>query len=65
MRAALGDRLGLTPDHILGVARDCPNAQAFAMRVVPSSPGAGVLVTLSEAEALLTELEGQGCEIAA
>jgi len=65
VRTALGDRLGLTADHILGVARDCPNAQAFAMRVVPAPPGPGTSVTLSEAEALLTELEGQGCGIAA
>ncbi len=65
VRTALGDRLGLTADHILGVARDCPNAQAFAMRVVPAPPGPGASVTLSEAEALLTELEGQGCGIAA
>lgn len=65
VRVGLGERLGLTADHILGVARDCPNAEAFAMRVVPASPVHARMVSLSEAEDILTELESQRCEIAA
>jgi hypothetical protein len=65
IRAALGDRLGLTPDHVLGVARDCPNGEAFAMRIVPASPIYTDLVGLAEAENLLSAMERQSCEIAA
>lgn len=53
----LSMRLGLSRDHLVGVARDCPNAEAFAMRVVPAAPGADRLVTLSEAELALATLE--------
>lgn len=64
-RAMLGEQLGLTADHVLGVARDCPNAEAFAMRVVPASIVHDALISLEEAEDILTSLEHQGCEIAA
>lgn len=64
-RVALGERLGLTADHILGVARDCLNAEAFAMRVVPASPRHDGTVSLMEAEDILTRLESQWCGIAA
>ncbi len=64
-RTVLGERLGLTADHVLGVARDCPNAEAFAMRVVPAPIVHGGLVSLEEAEDILTILEDQRCEIAA
>jgi hypothetical protein len=64
-RVTLGQRLGLTADHILGVARDCPNAEAFAMRIVPAAPIHDGTVSLAEAEDLLTELESQWCGIAA
>lgn len=65
MRATLGRRLGLSADHVLGVARDCPNAEAFAMRVVPAPSLHGGTVSLDEAEEILTLLEHQLCEIAA
>ncbi|GAA0662828.1 hypothetical protein FHT00_001341 [Sphingomonas insulae] len=57
MRAQLGSQLGLSGDHVLGVARDCPNAEAFAMRIVPAPQGAADLVTLQAAEDALTSLE--------
>lgn len=57
LRHQLGGFLGLTGDHVLGVARDCRNAEAFAMRVVPGAPGGERLVPLAEAEAALAELE--------
>lgn len=65
VRIVLGERLGLTADHLLGVARDCPNAEAFAMRVVPAPPVHAGMVSLSEAEDILTELETRWCDIAA
>ncbi|WP_322966210.1 glycosyltransferase [Sphingomonas fuzhouensis] len=64
-RVRLGKRIGLTADHILGVARDCPNAEAFAMRVVPASPAYRAMVSLGQAEDILTGLERELCEIAA
>ncbi len=48
--------LGLTEDHVLGVARDCPNAQAFAMRIVPVPPAGMRRIGLAEAEAALRML---------
>lgn len=65
VRVALGRHLGLTSDHILGVARDCPNAEAFAMRVVPAPAEHDAMVPLTVAETLLSDLESQWCEIAA
>ncbi|MGT2515907.1 glycosyltransferase [Sphingomonas panni] len=64
-RTVLAERLGLAADHVLGVARDCPNAEAFAMRVVPPPTVHDGLVSLDEAEDILTGLEEQRCEIAA
>ncbi|WP_230480692.1 glycosyltransferase [Sphingomonas sp. Leaf21] len=64
-RFALGERLGLTADHILGVARDCPNAEAFAMRIVPGSPSYDASMTLAEAEEMLAMMELRTCGIAA
>ena len=65
VRARLGARLGLTADHVLGVARDCPNAEAFAMRIVPASPVHAGAVTLAVAEEALAALEAGMCEAAA
>lgn len=48
--------IGLTTDHLIGVARDCPNAEAFAMRVVPVPPGGMRPVTLALAEVELAKL---------
>ena len=48
--------IGLTLDHLLGVARDCPNAEAFAMRVVPVPPGGMRQVPLAVAETALAAL---------
>lgn len=62
---ALGTMIGLSSDHLVGVARDCPNGEAFAMRVVPAAPGHDQLVTLAAAEAALATLEGGSCGIAA
>lgn len=64
-RAWLGRQVGLSGDHVLGVARDCPNAEAFAMRIVPAPSGAEDVVTLQVAEDALTLLESEGCEVAA
>lgn len=55
---AVAAALGLTRDHLLGVARDCPNAEAFAMRIVPSPPGGMRAVSLAVAEAELARLTG-------
>ena len=51
--------LTLTPDHVIGVARDCPNAEAFAMRIVPAPPGERH-VSLDVAERALLALEAPG-----
>ena len=56
--AALATALDLTGDHLLGVARDCPNAEAFAMRVVPTPGGGMRQVPLAVAEAELARLAG-------
>ncbi len=53
----LASAIGLTPDHVLGVARDCPNAEAFAMRIVPTVPGGERHVPLQAAERVLASLE--------
>ena len=63
-RAAHGDgrlhlvaaSIGLSEDHVEGVARDCPNAEAFAMRIVPTPPGGMRHVALPIAEAELAKL---------
>ncbi len=54
--AALGERIGLDRDHITGVARDCPDAEAFAMRLIPAPPGGMRHVALPLAEAELAAL---------
>ncbi len=64
-RIGLGEKLGLTADHVLGVARDCPNAEAFAMRVVPPFAGRQDMISLADAEEALGALETGLCEIAA
>ena len=64
-RASLAGRLGLSAYHLLGVARDCRNAEAFAMRIVPAPPDVGTLMTLAQAEDALTLLESQWCGAAA
>lgn len=48
--------IGLDADHLLGVARDCPNAEAFAMRVVPVPPGGMRHIPFVAAEAALALL---------
>lgn len=53
---ALSVDSGLDPDHLLGVARDVPNAEAFAMRVVPVPPGGMRHVPFVAAEAALAAL---------
>ena len=63
--AAAAQMLGLTPDHVIGVARDCPNGEAFAMRIVPAAPGGDRRVTLDHAEAILATLEADRLEIVA
>ncbi len=52
----IASELGLSPDHVLGVARDCPNGEAFAMRVVPAPPRGMRSVSLPTAEAALAGL---------
>ncbi|MHA6723907.1 glycosyltransferase family 2 protein [Sphingomonas sp. RS2018] len=53
---SVGDAIGLTSDHVLGVARDCPNAEAFAMRIVPAPAACFRELSLPEAEAELARL---------
>lgn len=53
---AVGAAIGLTADHVRGVARDCPNAEAFAMRIVPAPPGGMREVGLPAAEVALGRL---------
>lgn len=65
VRERLGDHIGLSGDHVLGVARDCPNAEAFAMRIVPAAQGSDALVALPLAELALSELESDRLEYAA
>ncbi len=55
--AWLARATGLAPDHILDVARDCPNDEAFAMRIVPAAPHPIRSIPLDEAEAALDILE--------
>ncbi len=64
-RGRLGAVIGLDADHILGVARDCPNGEAFAMRVVPAASVQPALLPLGLAEAALAALEAQPQEEAA
>lgn len=64
-RAALGRLVDLTADHVLGVARDCPNAEAFAMRIVPACPTHREPVPLAVAEIALAELEAVPLGVAA
>lgn len=54
--AALSEAIGLSCDHLVGVMRDSPNAEAFAMRVVPVPPGGMRRVTLAAAEEGLAAL---------
>ena len=42
--------LGFPHDHVIGVARDCPNAEAFATRIVPEPPAGMRIVPLAVAE---------------
>ncbi|MBW6526369.1 glycosyltransferase [Sphingomonas sp. RHCKR7] len=54
--AVLTAEIGLDADHLRGVARDCPNGEAFAMRVVPVGPDGMRQVPLAVAEAALATL---------
>lgn len=65
VREALGRAIALSADHVLGVARDCANAEAFAMRIVPAAPFGDQSVPLPEAELALAELERELCDKAA
>jgi hypothetical protein len=49
--------LALPLDHVIGVARDCTNGEAFAMRMVPAPLHGMREITLEEAEASLAALE--------
>lgn len=48
--------LGLPRDHVIGVVRDCPNAEAFAMRIVPEPPAGMRIVPLAVAEDVIARL---------
>lgn len=48
--------LHLSTDHVRGVARDCPNGEALAMRIVPIAPHGMRQVSLSVAESALADL---------
>lgn len=56
--AALSDRLPRAPSEIAAIAAAAPNAEAFAMRVVPDVPGGERTVSLDAAEDALAALEG-------
>lgn len=62
---AVGALIGVSGDHVLGVARDCANAEAFATRLIPAAPNAGRLVSLPEAERALDAIERGLCRGAA
>ena len=53
----LAVRLGLREDDVLRCAAEAPNAEAFAMRVVPDIPGGERTVSLNEAERALAEMQ--------
>ncbi|MEH3039115.1 MAG: glycosyltransferase [Sphingomonas paucimobilis] len=53
---ALAAAIRLSTDHVLGVARDCPNAEAFAMRIVPVAPQGMRQVPLSVAACALAQI---------
>ncbi|WP_445191524.1 glycosyltransferase [Sphingomonas sp. Tas61C01] len=55
--AGFGEMIGLSADHVIGVARDCPNAEAFAMRIVPAAPFANPVIAFVDAELALAALE--------
>lgn len=63
--ADIAASLALTADHAIGVARDCPNAEAFATRIVPAFPGGERKVTLDHAEAILATLEAELLDVVA
>lgn len=63
--ARFGALIGLSVDHLIGVARDCPNAEAFAMRIVPAAPEPERMISLDEAEQALAAMEAGLCEQAA
>lgn len=52
----LAAAIGLSTDHLRGVARDCPNGEAFAMRAVPEAPGGMRQIPFEVAEAALAML---------
>ena len=52
----LAARIGLAARAVREVAEAAPNAEAFAMRVVPAAPGADRLVSLPDAERALAAL---------
>lgn len=54
--ACLAASLGCSDAHVRSVAAEAPNAEAFAMRVVPDVPGGERLVRLDEAERALAAL---------
>lgn len=54
--ARLAAALSLSADHVLGVARDCPNAEGFAMRIVPAPPHGVRQVPLHQAERALAAI---------
>ena len=56
--AILATAIGTSYDHVRGVARDCPNAEAFAMRIVPVPPSGMRSIALPDAEAELAAIIG-------
>lgn len=52
----LARRIGVAAATIGDVARACPNAEAFAMRIVPGAPGGERLIGLVQAEDALDRL---------
>lgn len=54
--STLAVAIGLTDDHVRGVARDCANAEAFAMCVVPTPPSGMRRIPLALAEAEVSTL---------
>jgi len=57
---ALAASLGIPPEDVRHIAAGSPNAEAFAMRVVPDVPGGQRIVPLAEAERALARLLQDG-----
>ncbi len=63
--AALAQRIGVDVARVMDVASGSPNAEAFAIRLTPGTPGGDRLIGLAQAEKALAELLSRDLEVAA